>query len=331
MVRIRKANYLDKFKFKKVISFLNSDAIEHYTKVFAYFPLDLIHYILPLGLKFLPESHVIEENKEIIGMATVSPTAGNPYKLVISRLFLEQDYFNAGKQLIDFIISKYGAKGASTFIATIDDSYDELLTLFMDGCGFRQCSSEQMWKMSDIRISKTENTFFRGFKNSDAQAVAGLFNDSIINHFKHSILKTKEEYLDSFFVGLKDDSQFKYVIEDESSKKIKAYFSINTADNNNFTLDIANSAWYNCSFDDILAFVVNQISKRKKDFTLFVKVKKYTNTAEELEKFLLEKGASCVQNQLILVKDFYKIIKEPEQARKIVFFNEVNGKPVFKI
>lgn len=331
MVRIRKANYLDKFKFKKVISFLNSDAIEHYTKVFTNFPFDLLHHILPLELKFLPESHVIEENKEIIGMATVTPTAGNPYKLVISRLFLEQDYFNAGKQLLEFIIAKYGAKGASTFIATIDDSYDELLTLFTEGCGFRQCSSEQMWKMNDIRISKTDNSFFRVFKNSDAQAVASIFNDSVMNHFKHSILKTKNEYIDPLFAGLKDDCQFKYIIEDVNSKNIKAYFSINTNDNCNYTLDIVNSAWYECSFDDILAFAANQISKRKKDFTLFVKVKKYTNTAEELEKFLVAKSASCVQNQLILVKDFYKIIKEPQQARKIVFFNEIIEKPVFKI
>lgn len=331
MVKIRKANYFDKFKLRKIISFLNHNAIEHYTKVFTSFPLDVIHYVLPLGLKFLPESYVIEENKEIIGMATIAPTLGNPYKLVISRLFLEQDYFNAGKQLLEFVITRYGAKGASTFIATIDDSYDELLTLFVDGCGFRQCSSEQMWKMSDIRISKTENSFFRLFKNSDAEAVSSLFNDSVMTHFKHSILKTKNEYKDSLFAGLNDDSQFKYVIEEINSKRIKAYFSINTNDNSNYTLEIVNSGWYECSFDDILAFAVKQISKRKKDFTLFVKVKKYTTTAEELEKFLVDKKASCVQNQLILVKDFYKVIKEPEQARKIVFFNEVIEKPVFKI
>ncbi len=73
---------------------------------------------------------------------------------------------------------------------------------------------------------------------------------------------------------MKDDCQFKYVIEDENLKTLKAYFSITTTDNFNYTLDIANSAWYDCSLDDILNFTVNQISRRKKDFTLFVKVKK---------------------------------------------------------
>lgn len=330
MVRIRKANYFDRFKLKKMISFLSSDAINHYTKVFMNFPFNTIHDLLPLNLKFLPESYVIEENKDIIGMVTVSPTAGNPFKLCISRLFLEHDYFNAGKQLIEFVISKYGAKGATTFITTIDDSYDELLHLFTDGCGFRQCSSEQLWKMESIRFSKTDNSFFRPFKNSDAQAVTMLFNDSVINHFKYSISRTKNEYLEPIFRGLKNDYKFKYVIEDENLKTLKAYFSLTTSDNSNYILDVTTSPWYDCSWDDILNFTINQISKRKKDFNLFVKVKKYTTTAENFEEYLVEKNFKCVQNQLVLVKDFYKLVKETQPLHRVVLFNEINEKPVFK-
>lgn len=332
MVRqIRKTNYFDKSKLKKMISFLGTDAINHYTKVFMNFPFNLIHNLLPLNLKFLPESYVIEENKEIIGMVTVAPTAGNPFKLDINRLFLEQDYFNAGKQLIDFVISKYGAKGASNFVAKIDDSYDELLELFSEGCGFRQCSSEQLWKMDTIRFSKTENTFFRPFKNSDAQATAMLFNDTVITHFKHSLSKTKQEYQEPLFQGLAEETRFKYVIEDENLKTLKAYFAFSTFDNTNYILDITMSPWYDCSLDDILNFTINQINKRQKDFSLFVKLKKYTTTAETHEQYLLEKGFKCVQNQVVLVKDFYKLVKETPPLQKIVLFNGINEKPVFKI
>lgn len=331
MVRIRKANYFDKFKLKKMISFLSSDIINHYTKVFMNFPLNTFHDLLPLSLKFLSESYVIEENKNIIGMVTVSPTPGNPYKLSISRLFLEHNYFNAGKQLIEFVIAKYGAKGATTFITRIDDSYGELLHLFTEGCGFRQCSSEQLWKMDEIRFSKENTTFFRPFKNSDAQAVAMLFNDSVITHFKYSISRTKNEYLEPIFSGLMENYKFKYVAEDEKLKTVKAYFSLITNDNLNYILDVTTSPWYDCSWEDILNFTINQISKRKKEFSLFVKVKKYTTTAESFEKYLLEKEFKCVQNQLVLVKDFYKLIKEEQPLRKVVLFNEINEKPVFKI
>lgn len=331
MVRIRKANYFDRFKLKKMISFLSSDAINHYTKAFMNFPFNTVHDVLPLNLKFLPESYVIEENNDIIGMITISPIAGNPLKLSISRLFLEQDYFNAGKQLIEFAISKYGAKGASTFVAKIDSSYDELLHLFTEGCGFRQCSSEQLWKMNSIRFSSNNYSFFRPFKNSDAQAVAMLFNDSIITHFKHSISRTKNEYLEPVFKGLRDGCKFKYIIEDENLKTIKAYFSLTTIDNLNYILDVTASPWYECSGDDILSFTINQISKRQKDFYLFVKVKKYTTTAENFEKYLTEKDFKCVQNQLVLIKDFYKLIKEPQPLHRVVLFNEINENPVFKL
>lgn len=331
MRRIRKTNYFDKFKLKKMISFLSTDAIDHYTKVFINFPFNTLQEFVPLNFKFLPESYVIEENKEIIGMATVSPSAGNPFKLNISRLFLEQDYFNAGKQLIDFVISKYGAKGASTFLAKIDDSYDELLELFSEGCGFRQCSSEQLWKMDTIRFSKTENTFFRPFKNSDAQAAAMLFNDTIITHFKHSLSKTKQEYFEPLFQGLSEEIQFKYVVEDENLKTLKSYFAFSTFDNTNYILDITTSPWYDCPLDDILNFTIGQIVKRQKDFSLFVKLKKYTTNAETYEQYLLEKGFKCVQNQIMLVKDSYKLLKEAQPLQKMVLFNGINEKPVFKI
>ena len=334
MVRIRKTNYFDKFRLKKMISqtvsFLGSDAVDHYTKVFMHFPLNELHNLLPLKLKFAPESYVMEEGKNIIGMITVSPTPGNPFKLDISRLFLEQNYYNTGKQLIDFVISKYGAKGATNFISAIDDSYEELLQLFVDGCGFRQCSSEQLWKMDSIRFTQNDNSFIRPFKNSDAQAVAMLFNDSVITHFRHSVSKTKNEYLDPIFYGLDNSYKFKYVVENDNLKTIKAYFSLQTSDNLNYILDVTTSPWYDCSWDDILNFSINQIMKRKNDFFLFVKVKKYTSTAENFEKYLSEKGFRCVQNKLLLVKDFYKIIKDPEASRTVVLFNEISEKPVFK-
>lgn len=329
MVRIRKLRCLDKYRLKKMISFLSSDAINHYTKVLMNYPFNVIHDFLPLKFKFLPESYVLVEGKEIIGMITVSPNVGNSYRLNISRLFLEQNYFNAGKQLIEYVIAKYGARGASAFTAAIDDSFDELLHLFVAGCGFRQCSSEQLWKMNTIRFTKCSNTFFRPFKNSDAQSVAMLFNDSVITHFKHSISKHKNEYVDPLFQGLMNASKFKYVVEDEKSKTIKTYFSLTTSDNFNYILDITSSSWYECPYEDILDFTINQISRRKKDFCLFVKVKKYSEKAELFEKFLTEKDFHCVQNQLILVKDFYKLIKEPQSAHRIVLFNESSEKPVF--
>lgn len=330
MARIRKPRYFDKYKLKKMVSFLGTDAIDHYTRVFMSFPFNVLHNHLPLKFKFMPESYVLVERDDIIGMITVSPTAGNPYKLFITRLFLEQNYFNAGKQLVEYVVAKYGAWGASNFVVQIDESHEELLNLFINGCGFRQCSSEQLWKVNTANFSKEENLFIRPFKNSDALAVAMLFNDSVVTHFRHSISRTKDEYLEPFFYGLNNFSKFKYVIEDDNLKTVKAYFSITTSDNQNYILDLTTSPWYECSYEDIFHFAMSQISKRQKDFHLFVRLKKFVVKAETFEKYLVDKGFSCIQNKLILTKDFYKIIKETEKNERVVLFNEISGKPAFK-
>lgn len=331
MARIKKVGYFDILRLKKKISFLSTNVLKHYTKVFMNFPLGVFHEFLPIKFKFLPESYIIQENKEILGLITISPTPGNPYRLVITRFFLEQDCFNEGKQLIDFVIAKYGAKGATSFISTVDDSYDELLYLFADECGFRQCSSEQLWKLEEIRFSNASEVFIRPFKNSDAKAAAECFNDSVITHFKYSISKSKEEYSEPLFSGLSEHYKLRFVLEDENRKSINAFFSIKTADNSNYILNITNSGWCECPYEEILKFSVNQISRRSKKFNLFVKLNNYTSTAELLETYLKSIGAKCFQNQLILVKDFHRVVKDPEFSNKIALFSSIYEKPVFKI
>ena len=171
---------------------------------------------------------LVDDNKDLHGMITVAPTSGNTSKINITKLLFKKDYYDIGKHLVEFIISRFGAKGAQNFIVAVDDSHDELLKLFIDGCGFRKCASEELWRVSNSDFRVPETNAFRHFKNSDAQAVAMLFNDSLINHFKPSLLRTKNEYTDKFFSGLTDNTEFKYVLEDVNLETLVAYFSIKT-------------------------------------------------------------------------------------------------------
>lgn len=330
MTKIRKTNYFDKFKIKKMISYLSPNIIKHYTKIFRYFPFAHLHSFLPMGLKFLPESYVIEDNKEILGLIALSPAHANPYKQTISRLFLDKEYFTIGKQLIDFVVAKYGSKGAYVFLSIVDTSNDELLELFTKGCGFRHCSTKELWLIPDVKFETSQNSFIRIFRNRDAQEVVDLYNDSLIQHFKANLKKQKEEYADPPFKSLDDDCYMKYVVEDKNTKKIKAFFSIMTNDGVNFILTITKSDWFELSYDDILRFTRREINKRNKNASLYVKVRRYTQNTEDLENYLKEKGASCAQSQAILVKDFYREVKS-ENPDKILLFNQINNNVAFKV
>lgn len=330
MTNIRKTNYFDKFRIKKMISYLNPSIIKHYTKIFRYFPFAHIHSYLPLCLKFLPESYVIEDKKDILGLIALSPAHANPFKQTISRLFLDNEDLQIGKQLIDFVVAKYGSKGAYLFLSIVDTDNEELLELFTKECGFRHCSSKELWLVPDIKFESENTSFIRPFKNSDAQNVVDLYNDCLITHFKASLKKQKDEYTDPPFKSLDYCLMLKYIIEDEISKKPKAFLSIMSNDNQNYILTITKSLWYDVSIDDILRFSTREVKKRNKNASLYVKVRRYTQQTDILENYLREQGASCSQAQAILVKDFYREVKETN-TNKILLFNQIKNNTAFKV
>lgn len=329
MTKIRKTNYFDKFKIKKMISYLNPDVVKHYTKIFRYFPFAHLHSFLPLCLKFLPESYVIEDKHEILGLIALSPAHANPFKQTISRLFLDKEYFTVGKQLVDFVVARYGSKGAYLFQSIVDTSNDELLELFTKGCGFRNCSTKELWLLpSDLEIKSSRTSFIRPFHNRDAKAVVELYNDSLIQHFKSSLKKNKDEYTDPPFKSLDDYFMLKYVIE--HNRQVIAFFSVMSNDNENFIITITKSMWYEINLEDIIQFCQREVSKRKKNYSLYVKVQRYKQNIDDVEQYLNSVGATCSQSQAILVKDFYRRIKDPAQ-NKILLFNQIKDNVAFKV
>ena len=144
------------------------------------------------------------------------------------------------------------------------------------------------------------------------------------------MLKTKNEYTEKIFKGLVENTEFKYVLEDENLQTLLAYFSIATYDSHNYVLDITVSNGFEPDFDVILGFARARIAKRQKDFSLFIKLKKYVQNLENLEQYLKDKDFKCVQSQVVLVKDFYKLIKQEVPTHEVVLFSETS-RPVFKI
>ena len=72
--------------------------------------------------------------------------------------------------------------------------------------------------------------------------------------------------------------------------------------------------------------------KSKKDFNLYIINKKYQNTASKTEEYLNTNGFECINHRIVMVKDFYKRIQEPERlAKPAIVFNDIGRKPAFKI
>ncbi len=319
MAQIRKFNFLDGHRVKKLVSQIGCDYSDIVLKTIIGHACCILHSFVPLKYRFLPETFLYLENDEIIGLITVVPTRGNPYKINIIRLIFKQNDYEVGKQLLEFVISRFGARGATTFYAAVDLSHEELINLFINSCGFRQCSYENLWKIENFTPQNKTKAPFRYCQNSDAKAVADLYNNELKNIFKPAMERAKEEYKEPFFEGLTNFYKNRYVLEEPAKHKIIAYLSITTTDNLNFIIDMSINDAYGLDYDSVLNFALGEISRRKTTYYAFLKHRQYTKTADNLEEYLHKNNLNCIQTQCMLVKDFYKPIKETENNPIQVF------------
>ncbi len=308
---------------QEMISFLNNR--DTYINHIMFNPLIPLHHLLPLRFKFLPESYILKDGKEVKGLITVAPSKSRVKKMEIQKLFFEENCYEDAGELIQFVVSKYKAIGAFSFIVRVDDYLPELLKLFVSRCNFSQISYEKLWKIDNIENSEFNKKEFREFRNSDSQAIANLYNDSLLPHIRPLLSKDAREFKEDIFKGLSYYSEYKYVMVDRKSRNIIAYISILTADNENYVIDIIQSSWIEIDINNIISFAHSQVRKRKKKFNLFIKTKKYTQLGDKYEQLFLDKKLECVQNQIVLTNTSAKILKETVKTGKFTILNQFYG------
>lgn len=322
MSRIRKLYYFDKKNTQEMISFLNNTVNDNYINHVMFNPLLPLHYFLPLRFKFLPESYVLKEDKEIKGLITVAPTKCRNKKMEIQKLFFEENSLSIATELVQFAVSKYKAMGAPSIIVKVDDYLPELLTMFVSKCGFSQISYEKLWRINKFIDADFDKKEFRSFRSSDAKAVTNLYNDSLLPHFRPLLGKEVREFKENLLQGLSYYSEYKYIIEDKNTNATIGCITIQTSDNENYVLDIIQTGWVNLDINAVINYAAYQIKKRKKRFGLFIKTKRYTTQGEAYEKQFLQNGFECVQNQIVLTNSSARVLKEPTKSGKYTVLSD---------
>ncbi len=305
---------------QEMISVLNNR--DTYINNIMFNPLIPLHHLLPLKLKFLPETYVLKDKQEIKGLITVAPSRCPMRKMEIQRLFFEENCYEDASELVQFVVSKYKAMGAFSFVVRVDDYMPELLKMFVSKCGFSQISYEKLWKIGNTSFAFNPKDF-REFRNSDSPTVSALYNESLLPHIRPLLSKDAKEFKELFLKGLSYFSEYKYVVEDKKSKNILCYLSITTSDNENYVLDIVQSSWIDVNLEAIIGFVQSKIAKRTKEYNLFVKTKKYTQLGEKYEQEFINNKFECVQNQIVLTNTSARIIKEPAHSGRFTILNQV--------
>lgn len=322
MSKIRKLYYFDKKNTQEMISFLNNNVYDTYINHIMFNPFIPLHHLLPLRLKFLPESYILKDKKVVKGLITIAPTRCRIKKMEIQKLLFEEGAFEDAVELIQYAVSKYKAMGAVSIMVKVDDYLPDLLSMFVSKCGFSQISYEKLWRINKFVEADFNPKDFREFRNSDAQMIANLYNESLLPHFRPLLSREVKEFKDIFFKGLSYYNEYKYIIEDRKSKNIIGGLSIKTSDNENYIVDILQTNWIELDINTIIAFATAQIKKRKKRFGLFIKTQRYTSCGEKLEKQFMENGFECVQNQIVLTNSSARVLKDTEKSGKYTVLSD---------
>ena len=321
MSKIRKLYYFDKKRIKEMIPFLNSK--DSYIHHFMFNPLIPLHHLLPLKLKFLPESYVLKDRDKIKGLITIAPLKSANGRMEIQRLFFDENCDENARELIQYVISKYKAMGAFSFIVKVNYDIPNLIKLFISKCDFSKISHEKLWEIPVQTVKKEHYKNIRSFKNSDAHTISTLYNESLLPHIRPLLCSSNKEFKEQLLKGLSYYTEYKYVVEDYKTKNLIGYISIKTYDGQNYIIDVIQSSWINIDIETIIAFCTQQVQKRQKHFNLYFKTKRYTQIGEKYEEIFFEHKFKCVQSQIILTNSSAQIIKEEATSGKFTILNQI--------
>ena len=323
MSRIRKLYFFDKQNAQEMISFLNNSVMDNYINKVMFNPFLFFHHLLPLKFKFLPESFVLKDNNELKGLITIAPAKSKDKKMEIQKLFFEEDFFEEAEELVQYVVSKYKAMGAFSIMVKVDDYLPNLLSLFVNKCGFSQLSYEKLWRINKFLDNTYNKKEFRPFRNSDAKVITNLYNDSLLPHFRTLLGREVIEYKENLFRGLSYNSEYKYIIEDTKSEAVIGCVIIQTTDNENYIIEIIQTSWIDLDINSIISFAIDQIKKRKKRFGVYIKSRRYTQLSEKYETKFIENNFECVQNQIILTNSSARILRNKNQSSKYTVLTDL--------
>lgn len=299
---------------------------------FTFFPLELFHRLLPLKLKFLQESYVAVEKGEVLGLISIITDDKERSRFKINRLILNTNAYDAGKQLINYVVNKYGAAGVETFIATIDENHAEAIGLFKNACGFRSCSKIHIWENNqpEAPAEISANINFRNVKLNDAKELLELDRQSLHPQYRTSLEKNISDFkfglrnrIINAFRGLK---VHRLALEDKKTGQIEGYILLVTPDNNVFWSDITLSLAFQEYYPDVINYIVNFVKYRNCNAKLYIYDRKYYQANAKLGELLESMHFKIFQTYQVLAKDYWKATPvEAEKKSPIAVFPDITS------
>ncbi len=299
-----------------------------------YMPFHFISQFLPLRLKFLPSIYVATAEGKVLGLIWLSRDGHRQDRWKIEQVIIDPDYYSAydvGKQLIYYVINKFGAMGVETFLAYADPHYTEGLALLKE-CGFRHCTKMHTYQLERPNNNTPEKGRFiqgiREAKSSDARELQELHSETLLPELRVSLRRSPEDFVPGFAERLKRNLQGEFskrwVVSQGSHDYLYGSVSISTWDYKHYDLSLLISPAWEDGTEDLVLFGIEQIYKSCQHAKITVQA--YDFQKQKLE-ILEQQGFQKTATTEILVKDYWIPLKDkPLHSRNPVLLFAKGGK-----
>lgn len=269
-----------------------------------------INYLLPLRLKFANESYIGLIDGKKSALVTLDKDSRSYTRFKITKLILEEHSTSVAVQLINYVISKYRAQGASSFYVVIDEKQADLLNIFKNEMNFRACGFEYLFKINSINTAQALS--FRPFKKEYVNEICKFYNENINSYNKPLFSRQNYQF---------NNSYYKYVFYNDDETKLLGYFEVATKNGVDFYINFSIDFAYNIYIIDAIRFIYSKLQHKHKNFNLYIKIKDYFMNSKELLAILKENNIEFISKSQILAKDYYREIKEINLFKnaKIIF------------
>ncbi len=282
-----------------------------------YVPFHKVNKVLPLHFKFLPDIYVATDDNTVMGLVWLSRDGHRKDRWKIDQMIINPDFYAAydvGKQLVYYIVNKFGAMGVETFLAYVDPHYTEGFALLKD-CGFRHCTKIHTYQLEGIpETMKGKTILIQGLREAkpvDGRKLQELHSETLVPEVRVSLRKSPQDFFPSSWESFKRRCRgefFKrWVVVPSRQDYLYGSVSISTWDYKHFSISAMVSPVWESGLEDLLLFALQQVQKSASNPRITIEVYDFHKAkAQVLESLGFERLATAE----VLVKDYWIPVKD---------------------
>ncbi|MDX2083836.1 MAG: hypothetical protein SFZ03_00405 [Candidatus Melainabacteria bacterium] len=297
-----------------------------------YVPVQHTSQCLPAPRQFVPAIYVAVANTgKVLGLIWLSPDGVIKTRWRIEQLIIdpEESPMEVGTHLVNFVVHHYGADGIQTFVALVNQRFEEALGL-LKACGFRHCTRLHTYEFqarypqslpTEWSLEAGTISGLRESATSDSRALMELYHDCLPVEVRLSLEKKPADFIRPWWRDWtnrwKGGFYRRWVVcsshTPEQPLPLLAALDLWTSNYYDYELSLMVSPAWQEGYSHLLLAALQQVLKTTASPRVRIQVFDFQ---KEAQKNLERLGFEWQSVAELLVKDYWLPVQSPALARQ---------------